>query len=213
MSLLDTIGFDGLQGDGDGRIFGVARGIVTDNLDPDGLDRVRVQLTWQEEGSSYWARTAAPMSGSGYGAWFLPEIGDEVLVAAEHGDPALLYVLGSLWNGKAKPPASNADGKNALRLIKSRRGHQLLFDDSDNTPALELKLADGKRVMLNKDGVAIDDAAGNTILIKSGSSEIEVTSAAKLTLKSAQIAIEADGTLEIKSGGTLTLKGALVQIN
>jgi uncharacterized protein involved in type VI secretion and phage assembly len=213
VSLLDTLGFDALEGEGDGRIFGVARGLVTDNRDPDGLGRVQVQLTWQAQGSGYWARTAAPMSGSDFGAWFLPEVGDEVLVGAEHGDPALLYVLGMLWNGKAKPPAANADGKNALRLIKSRSGHRLLFDDTEGAPVLELKLADGKRVTLDKDGVAVDDAAGNTILIKSGSSEITVTSAAKLTIKSAQVAIEADGTLEIKSGGTLTLKGALVQIN
>lgn len=213
MSLLETLGFEALEGGGDGRIFGVARGLVTDNHDPDGLGRVRVQLAWQAQGSSYWARTAAPMSGSGFGAWFLPEVGDEVLVGAEHGDPALLYVLGMLWNGKAKPPATNDDGKNNLRLIKSRSGHQLLFDDTEGTHILELKLADGKRVTLDKDGVAIDDSKGNTILVKSSASEIAITSKAKLTLKSAQVAIEADGTLEIKSGGTLTLKGALVQIN
>ena len=213
MSLLDSLGFDALEGEGDGRIAGVARGLVTDNRDPDGLGRVRVQLTWQSQGSGYWARTAAPLSGSAYGAWFLPEVGDEVLVAAEQGDPALLYVLGMLWNGQAKPPATNDDGKNNLRLIKSRGGHQLLFDDTDGASVVELKLADGKRVTLDKDGVAVDDAAGNTILIKSKASEIAITSAAKLTLKSAQVAIEADGTLEIKSGGTLTLKGALVQIN
>jgi uncharacterized protein involved in type VI secretion and phage assembly len=213
VSLLDNLGLEGLQGDGDGRIFGVSRGIVTDNRDPDGLGRVRVKLAWQEQGSGYWARTAAPMAGSKYGAYFLPEVDDEVLVAAEHGDPALLYVIGMLWNGKAKPAASNDDGKNNLRLIKSRSGHQLLFDDTEGTPVLELKLADGKRVTLDKDGVAVDDGKGNSIVIKSGSAGIEIISAAKLTLKSAQIAIEADGTLEIKSGGTLTLKGTLVQIN
>ena len=213
MSLLDAVGFEALEGGGDGRLFGVARGLVTDNKDPDGLGRVRVQLTWQGQGSGYWARTAAPMSGSAYGAWFLPEVGDEVLVGAEHGDPALLYVIGMLWNGKAKPPAANEDGKNNLRLIKSRAGHHVLFDDSEGAAVLELKLADGKRLTLDKDGVAIADAAGNTIVMKSQGSEISVTSKAKLTLKSAQIAIEADGTLEIKSGGTLTLKGALVQIN
>ena len=213
MSLLETLGFEALQGEGDGRMFGVARGLVTDNKDPEGMGRVRVQLSWQAEGAAYWARTAAPMSGSAYGAWFLPEVGDEVLVGAEHGDPALLYVLGMLWNGKVKPPATNDDGKNALRLIKSRAGHQVLFDDTEGAGILELKLADGKKVTLDKDGVAVDDAKGNTILIKSNASEIAVTSAAKLTLKSAQVAIEADGTLEIKSGGTLTIKGAVVQIN
>jgi uncharacterized protein involved in type VI secretion and phage assembly len=213
VSLLDGFDPQALQGDGDGRIYGVARGVVTDNRDPDGLGRVRVQLTWQDQGSGYWARTAAPMAGSSYGTWFLPEIGDEVLVGAEQGDPALLYVLGMLWNGKAKPPADNADGKNNLRLIKSRSGHQLLFDDTEGAAVLELKLSDGKRVTLDKDGVAVDDAQGNSILIKTGPGEIAISSAAKLTLKSAQVAIEADATLELKSSGTLTLKGTLVQIN
>ena len=213
MSLLETLGLEALPGEGDGRIFGVARGLVTDNRDPDGLGRVRVQLTWQAQGSGYWARTAAPMTGANYGAWFLPEVGDEVLVGAEHGDPALLYVIGMLWNNNAPVPASNSDGKNSLRLIRSRAGHQLLFDDTDGAAVLELKLADGKKVTLDKDGVSIDDAVGNTILIKSNPGEIAITSAAKLSLKSAQVAIEADGTLEIKSGGTLTIKGALVQIN
>lgn len=213
MSPIEMYGLDTPEGDGDGRIFGVARGVVTDNRDPDGLGRVRVQLSWQEDGGGYWARTAAPMSGSGYGAFFLPEVGDEVLVGAEHGDPALLYVLGMLWNGKARPPATNEDGSNDLRLIRSRSGHQLLFDDTEGKQILELKLADGKRVTLDKDGVAIDDAAGNTVLIKSKGSEIAISSKSRLTLKSAKVAIEADGALEIKSGGTLTLKGALVQIN
>jgi uncharacterized protein involved in type VI secretion and phage assembly len=205
--------FETLEGDGEGRIFGVARGVVTDNRDPDGLGRVRVQLAWQAQGSGYWARTAAPMAGPACGAWFLPEVGDEVLVGAEHGDPALLYVIGMLWSGKARPPATNEDGKNDLRLIRSRSGHQLLFDDSEGSHVLELKLADGKRVTLDRDGVEIDDAAGNTILIRSKSSEIAITSKARLTLKSEQIAIEAGGSLDIKSGGTLTIKGALVQIN
>jgi uncharacterized protein (DUF2345 family) len=89
----------------------------------------------------------------------------------------------------------------------------LLFDDTDGMHVLELKLADGKRVTLDRDGVAIEDAAGNKITINSSASEIAITSKAKLTLKSAQVAIEADGSVEIKSGGTLTLKGALIQIN
>ena len=131
MSLIGTPGFEALEGGGGDRILGVARGQVTDNRDPDGLGRVRVRLAWQAQGSSHWARTAAPMSGSGYGAWFLPEVGDEVLVGAKGGDPALLYVLGMLWSGKAKPPETNADGKNNLRLIESRSGHQLLFDDTE----------------------------------------------------------------------------------
>ena len=58
------------------------------------------------------ARTAA--------SYFLPEVGDEVLVAFERGDLRFPYVLGSLWNGKDKPPSTNDDGKNDVRMIHSR---------------------------------------------------------------------------------------------
>src|SRR5579862_763281 len=60
--------------------------VVTDNLDPDNQGRVKVMYPWLDENdSSYWARQAAPMAGGGRGFYFLPEIGDEVLVAWEHG--------------------------------------------------------------------------------------------------------------------------------
>lgn len=197
----------------DGFLNGLAVGVVTDNKDPDKLARVRVKLPWYADGdTSYWARSAMPMAGDGRGTYFIPEIGDEVLIGAENGDPSHLYVLGMLWNGKSAPPATN-DGKNNDRLIKSRAGHLLRFNDDDAKPEVELTLADNKRVVLDKDGITIDDAQGNTITIKSSSGAIEVTAGQQLTMKAANISIEATASINIKSSGTLTLKGSVVQIN
>ena len=65
----------------DGYVQGLAVAIVTQNKDDSGLARVRVRLSWQAEGEeSYWARLAMPMAGGERGTYFLPEIGDEVLV-------------------------------------------------------------------------------------------------------------------------------------
>jgi uncharacterized protein involved in type VI secretion and phage assembly len=197
----------------DGFLQGLAVGVVTDNKDPDGLARVRVRLPWQVDGqSSYWARIAMLMAGGGRGTYFLPEIGDEVLVGAENGDPSHLYVLGMVWNGKQKPPDNNDDGKNDRRLIHSRSGHRLVFDDGAQ-PRVELMLADKKHLVLDQDGVTLEDGKGNKFIIESNSGAITIQSTASLKLKSQSISIEAGASLEIKASGTLTIKGAMVQIN
>ena len=109
---------------------GVALAIVVDNKDDSGSGRVRVRLEGQT-GETLWARVATPMTGAGRGVYFIPEAGDEVLVAFERGDLRRPYVIGSLWNSKDRPPATNADGLNDLRLIRTRKGHQLTFDDGE----------------------------------------------------------------------------------
>lgn len=208
MSLLDS-----LDRRESGRIDGLAVGVVTDNQDPEKLARVRVRLPWLGDGAvSHWARTAMLMAGKDMGTFFLPEIGDEVLVGAEQGDPSHLYVLGMLWNGKLTPPETNSDGKNNKRFIKTRSGHELMFVDDEAAPLAELKLKDGKKLSLSKDGIEITDGS-NKIVIETKSSAITIESTAKLNIKSQKISIEAGASMEIKSSGTLTIKGALVQIN
>lgn len=205
---------DEAEREANGFLTGVAAGIVTDNKDPDGLARVRVRLPWQAEGdTSFWARLAVPMAGADRGTYFLPEIDDEVLVAAESGDPSHLYVIGSLWNNRAKPPTTNEDGKNHERLVTSRSGHQLRFVDDPAAPEIDLALVDGKRLRLDKDGIVVDDASGNTVTISSTSGAIEIAASTSIEVKAPKVTVKADGSMEIKAGGTLTLTGAMVQIN
>lgn len=216
MSLLDTMGRGAdteATREADGFIQGLAVGVVTDNKDSDGLGRVRVRLPWHTDSdTSFWARIAVPMAGGERGTYFLPEIDDEVLVGAEFGDPTHLYVLGGLWNGQNSPPETNSDGNNDVRIIKSRSGHSLKFNDGQQ-PEVELKLSDGKRLLLDQNGVIVEDGNGNKITIESTSSGITVESAAQLKIKSQMISIEAGASLELKASGTLTIQGALVQIN
>lgn len=114
----------------DNPITGVAVAIVRDNRDPNGLARVRVSFPWYSRPEeSYLARLATPMIGKGYGTFLLPEVDDEVLVAFERGDIRLPCVVGSLWNNNRKPPVTNADGRNDIRTIRTRKGHALRFED------------------------------------------------------------------------------------
>lgn len=203
------------SGDGGGRIWGVVVGVVTNNQDPDKLGRVRVRFPWlSDTEESHWARLAVPMAGEDRGLFFLPEVDDEVLVAFEQGDPRLPYVLGALWNGKDTPPADNGDGKNNVRLIRSRSGHVIRLNDEDGKETIEI--VDGK----GENSLVIDTAA-KTITITSGQDIKLVASNGKISLEAREIAlkssadtkVEAGAGMDIKASATLNVKGATVNLN
>ena len=192
---------------------GVAVAVVTDNKDPDGLCRVKVRYPWLDAAdNAYWARLAMPMAGKDRGLVLIPEVGDEVVVAFERGDIHVPCVLGALWNGKAKPPLANSDGKNERRMLKSRKGHMLLFNDGSRG-AVEVAHVDGRRVVLDDDGIRIEDAVGNGISIESTSGAMSIRATGVLTIKAETISIEATGTLDLKAAGSLTVRGSQISIN
>jgi uncharacterized protein involved in type VI secretion and phage assembly len=198
-----------------GHAKGVAIAVVKDNKDSSGQGRVKVSYPWHSQPhQSYWARVVTPMAGADRGIYFIPEVEDEVLVAFERGDLRFPYIVGSLWNGKDKAPASNGDGKNDLRLIKTRKGHKLTFNDNTGRQGLvQLELNDGKKLSLDDNGITLDDGKGNSIVIRSNGGSIAIQAKTDLSIKAPKIAIEATGTLDVKAGATLGLKGSLVNIN
>jgi len=203
----------------DNRISGVVIGLVTNNQDPEGMGRVRVTFPWRGDGDeSYWARIATLMAGNDRGTFFLPEVGDEVLVAFDHGDINNPYVLGALWNGEDAPPETNSDGQNNIRKIKSRSGHEIIFDDTQAQEKIEIHTNAGHRILLDdssgQEKIEIVDKTGsNSIKIDSVANSINVESAMQLKIKAQTIEIESGTTITIKAGATLTLQGALIQIN
>ena len=205
-----------LEGDQrDNRIYGVVVGVVTNNQDPDGMGRLKVKFPWlSDTDESYWARLVTPMAGKERGLYFLPEVDDEVLVVFEQGDVRFPYVIGALWNGSDAPPLKNDDGKNNLRLIKSRSGHVIRLNDEDGKEKIEIMDKSGKNSL-------VFDTANNAITI---TSEKDITlSATKGTIKldaqkieiksSADAKLEAGAGLDVKANATLNVKGATVNIN
>ena len=74
--------------------------------DPKQMGRLRVQFFWQEDGPAHWARMISPHAGPDRGFMMMPEVGDEVGVMFEDGDPERPVIVGSLWNAvqQAPPP-------------------------------------------------------------------------------------------------------------
>jgi len=143
------------------RIYGAVVGVVSSIDDPDGLGRVRVQFPWlKEDVESRWARLMSFMAGADRGGVFRPEVGDEVLVLFEHGDLRFPYVIGGVWNGRdAMPGERGGDGKNDIRLIKSRSGHTIVLDDTSGSEKITVTDKSGNSVELSSDGVVIKSDA------------------------------------------------------
>ena len=215
MNFFDAILNDRNQANRRSLINGVVVGIVTNNQDPDGLGRVRVRFPWlSEEDESNWARIASPMAGKERGLFFLPEVEDEVLVAFEHGDPRYPYVVGSLWNGKDKPPASNENGKNNLRLIQSRSGSTIKLNDEDGSETIEILDKEKKNSLVidtGKNTITITADKDIILLASNGTIKLE---AQKIEIKSsADTKIESGTGMDVKASATMNIMGATVNIN
>ena len=189
------------------KISGVVVGVVSKNKDDDGLGRVKVIFPWlSETEESQWARVATLMAGEKRGALFLPEVGDEVLVAFEQGDRDRPYVIGALWNGKDKPPKTNDNGKNNIRLIQSRSGHQITLDDTDGSEKIEITDKTGKNSI-------VWDAAENTITITAEKDIVLKAQNGKISLDAKELELKSSANTTAEATGTMTVKGSTVNIN
>lgn len=224
------------------QLSGVWNAVVTANKDPEKLGRVKVKFPLREgELQTDWIRVATLMGGSSMGTLFIPEVNDEVLVAFLMGRLDSPVVIGSLWNATEKPPAP--DDKNDIRQIKTRSGHEITFNDSDDAGKVTIKTNKGNTIELSdKDSsilletknkaqsVEMTGGSSGTVTIKSGttsklilsgSGDVTVEGSKSLTVKGAQVkveaqaslTIEAGGMLEIKSNGMVSIKGSMVKIN
>jgi len=154
------------------------------------------------------------MAGAKRGIFFLPEKGDEVLVAFEHGDPARPYVLGALWNGRDKPPTPNTDGDNNLRLIKTRSGHILRFDDKGGAEKIELIDASGNSSLVIDTGAkTITITSAKDVVIKAEHGTITLQAQKVEVASTGKTTVSADGGLNLESSGNTVLKGSIVNIN
>jgi phage protein D/phage baseplate assembly protein gpV len=156
------------------------------------LGRVKVKFPGLSKAfESNWAPCARPMAGKDMGFWALPEKGEQVLVAFDNGDLSKPYVLGSLWTTKQPPPTKN-DGTNSARVIKSRAGHTITFDDTGDVGRLVIQDKKGSSITLNAkdesitinakkdlkiraEGEIVLEAAGGNTKISMTATEVNVT--------------------------------------
>lgn len=202
------------------RFYGVTTGRVINLIDPMMLGRVQIQLPMIDDlDLSPFARIATPMSGLLSGVSFLPQVGDEVLVAFEHGDINVPYIIGSLWNGFAPPPPNIPVPDSPVRTsytIRTLTGNQLLL--VEEPPMIQLlSLLAGQSITMTNAGTAVLSATSVTITVAGAT--VTITPAG-VQIAGATIALAATTALtlaapeiSITAGGNCTIIGATVIIN
>jgi len=135
------------------------------------------------------ARVCAPFAGADRGAFFIPDVGDEVLVGFINGDARQAVVLGALWNGKNQPKERlGGDGRSVDRWsIVGKRGTRIAIVEEASGSLIRLSLNDSIYCEIKETG-------GGSIELVAGSS--------RLKLDQQGVSVEASGTLQTRSSST-----------
>lgn len=203
----------------DQRYYGVAEAIVTDSDDPEHEGRVKVQFPWFDENmESEWCRVRQLYAGNDYGTFFIPEVGDEVLVAFIHGDMRLPVILGGLYNGQDKPPSFHQGTSKDQKMIRTKGQHEILMDDSAGAERIQIKTKGGHIADLNdteKKITVVDSSGNNSIVIDTNANSITIkSSVGKLILEGQQgVEISSGASVKIEATASMDLKGATININ
>lgn len=182
---------------------------VTDNADPENLGRVQVQFAWQKSRNktTNWIRVRSLDAGSSEtvsknrGFVFVPEIGDQVMVDFELGDPCRPYVSGSMFH-KNNGEGGNAD--NHIKTIVTRSGHTLEFNDDENGQwGITIKDRNGCALHLDTKGKNIEITAPETMSFTAKNVSINAQENVQIAAKQ-NVDITAESDINLAAKGNLT---------
>ncbi|MCW2485158.1 type VI secretion system tip protein VgrG [Candidatus Symbiopectobacterium sp. NZEC127] len=223
---------------------GLQIGVVTKlDGDPDSNYRIQIKIpTLNSEANLIWVRLATYYASSGCGNFFIPEVGDEVIIGCINQDPSNPIILGSLYSSKNKMP-EEITSDNHIKTIVTKSKMKIIFDDensvmtlktpngnsiviSDKDKSITLTDQNSNVISLDKDGIAITSskditlsAKGSVKIDSSRDTTIKATGDAKISALnvSAQantgLTLKGNATAELSCSGMTTIKGALVKIN
>jgi uncharacterized protein involved in type VI secretion and phage assembly len=167
----------GPRADGPGAFFGLYPALVTGIVDPRSLGRIEVRFPWLgTDGDEVraWATLLTPYADDGQGWEFLPAVGTQVVVGFEAGDLRRPYIVGSAWNGREALPEDPAE-PNDKRLIRTRSGSLLEFDDKAGAAKVTLSMQSGHKLVM-------DDAAQEVRLTHSNGCTITMDAAGNVRI-------------------------------
>lgn len=176
---------------------------VVDNNDPQGQGRIKVKFKWQcqTNDQTEWLRVVTPDAGGSEkvsknrGFVFIPEVGDQVLIAFEEGNIARPLVMGSVFHGKT---GSGGSSSNNTKSLTSKSGHTVQLDDGG-----------GMTIRDKDENLIILDGAGNISM----HSKVSITiSCGEGESAASAITLDKEGNIAIKSKNIVALGSELVSM-
>lgn len=231
---------------GDNRMHGVTLGIVTSNDTgrPPGQmpGRVCVEIPVRDAdaGELKWARVAMAASGKKWGHYFLPEVGDQVLLAFENGNLERPYVIGCIPKDSNPFLTDSADRDNRYKRIVTKNGNTLQFEDvtpgEGDADRISLFTSGQKHKLIldnAKGAVLLEDEKGNNgVEIYSGTGNIRIKTEHKLTvavgdgvelilngdtgtvsLKCSKLKVETSGSVGLSANGKFHISGGNISVD
>lgn len=174
--------------------------------DPGGETRIQVDVPMiAPSGDGVWARIASPYATGKAGVFFLPEVGDEVVLTFLNNDPSFPIIVGSLYSSKHAPPFT-PDEKNTHKAIVSNT--QLKIDMDDVKKVIQITTPGGHTVTMSDDQQSIGIVDSNKNKLEMSSSGISIESPGDVAIKATgQIQIKAQTSVTVEATADLSLKG------
>lgn len=203
--------------------------------DADGKQRIQVSLPMiGDPPAEVWTRHATPYASSGAGIQFLPEVGDEVVIAFLNADPNAPVIVGSLHNQKALRPETEEEDNNIKTIVtrsaltvkfdddqkiitvETPGGHKLTMDDAASS--FSMNDMNGNSIVMDASGITLT-SDGDVTVTAGGNVTVGATADASVTGNNvtceAAVGFTGTGsaTAELSSGGQVKVEGAMVMIN
>jgi len=217
---------------------GLKSATVIRNVDPEGLARINV--AWPEMPNGQWARVANVYATNGAGFCFLPEVGDEVVIAFLNDNADEPIVIGSLYNKNNHPPEQRGitshskieisfDDEKKMLTVKTPGGNSITIDD--DSKSIAIKDQNGNNILMSAEGISLDSAKNITLnargkiqIESNGSGEqpaLDIRATGNINIHGTNISATADlkalvtgnAAAELSATGQTTIKGAMVMIN
>lgn len=171
--------------------------LVKSVKDPDNLNRVQVSILTcdgiADQEAEVWARVAVPFAGDKRGAFFIPSVGDEVIVVFVNNDSRFPVVVGSLWNGHDHAPDQFGGSGDAVDrwLFVGKAGTKIaIVEDSSSQPTILFSTPGGVTGTLTDERggkVEFKDAAGSSVKIDSSGITLQTSSNVQVQASQVQV--------------------------
>jgi phage baseplate assembly protein gpV len=201
---------------------------VSDNKDPDKMDRIKVTRTLEKDAVSAWIPYLSINAGSAAGFSTLPDVDEQVVVAVFGKSRTSQVAIGTIWSENSKPPESgengdadlNKDGKNALHFVKSKSENMIIIDDTKDAEKIQMISAGGKtRFEFSKKDKLVNLETDEKMGFSSKkemtfeADTITMKSKKKTNLSMDELQSKASKTCSIQADKDMTLKGSGIALN